>query len=219
MLMSPSIRKLALTAHVVSSVGWVGALAVFLAHSIVSVASQDVQVVRAACLAMGLTAWFVILPFSLASLATGVLQAYGTAWGLLRHYWVVVKLLLTLVATSVLLLKLAPISTLATAAKALTFTSTELLDLKASLLVHAAGGLIVLFVATVLAIYKPAGITSRGARFMNKPHSSDTGLASGQASTPLWVKSFAIVGLLFLVLAILAFLHGGHGPGAHALNG
>jgi hypothetical protein len=219
MLMSPSVRKLALTAHVVSSVGWVGALAVFLAHSIVSVASQDVQVVRAACLAMGLTAWFVILPFSLASLATGILQALGTAWGLLRHYWVAVKLLLTLVATAVLLLKLAPISSLATAAKALTFTSTELLDLKASLLAHAAGGLFVLFVAAVLAIYKPAGITSRGARFLNKQNASSTGLAASQASTPLWVKSFVVVGLLVLLLATLAFFYGGHGPGAHAPHG
>jgi catechol 2,3-dioxygenase-like lactoylglutathione lyase family enzyme len=31
--------------------------------------------------------------------------------------------------------------------------------------------------------------------------------------------SFAPVGSLFLLLAILAFFHGGHGPGAHALNG
>jgi hypothetical protein len=218
MLMSPSIRKLALTAHVVSSVGWVGALAVFLAHSIVSVASQDVQVVRAACLAMALTAWFVILPFSLASLATGLLQALGTAWGLLRHYWVLIKLLLTLVATTVLLLKLAPISSLATAVKALAFTSTELPDLKASLLAHAVGGLFVLLVATVLAIYKPAGVTWRGARFLNPQHSGNAGLAVSQAGTPRWVKPFAMVGLLFALLAVLAFFHGGHGPGAHALH-
>jgi hypothetical protein len=204
MVMSPSIRKLALTAHVISSIGWIGALAVFLAHSIVSVTSDDVQIVRAACLAMGLSAWFVILPFSLASLATGLLQAVGTAWGLLRHYWVVIKLLLTSVATAVLLLKLAPISGLAAAAKTLSFTSSELLDLKTSLLAHAAGGLVVLLLTTVLAIYKPAGITARGAK---------AGLSAGQAGRPRWVKAFAIGGLL-LVLAAFALLHGGHGPAA-----
>jgi hypothetical protein len=218
MLMPPSIRKLALTAHVISSIGWVGALAVFLAHGIVSVTSQDLQVVRAACIAMGLTAWFVILPFSLASLTTGVLQALGTTWGLLRHYWVVVKLLLTLVATSVLLLKLAPISSLASAATALTFTSTELLDLKASLLAHAAVGLLFLLCATVLAIYKPAGITARGAKFLGKQHSSGTGLVVNQAIAPRWVKAFAAIGLL-MVLVVLVILHGGHGPGAHVQHG
>ena len=108
--MSPSLRKLVLTAHVLSSVGWVGALAVFLAHSIVGILSQDIQLVRAACVAMALTAWFVILPFSLASFVTGLVQALGTAWGLLQHYWVAAKLLLTAVATAVLLLKLGPIA-------------------------------------------------------------------------------------------------------------
>lgn len=50
--------------------------------------------VRAAALAMGLTAWFVILPLSLAALTTGLVQALGTAWGSFRHYWILFKLLL-----------------------------------------------------------------------------------------------------------------------------
>lgn len=87
MLMSPPVRKLTLTAHVVSSVGWIGALTVFLVHSIVSVASPDVQIVRAASIAMALTTWFVVLPFSVVSLVTGLLQAWGSAWGLFQHYW------------------------------------------------------------------------------------------------------------------------------------
>ena len=62
--MTPSLRKLALTTHITASVGWLGALAVFLAHAIANLISQDPQMVRAACLAMGLTAWFVILPLS-----------------------------------------------------------------------------------------------------------------------------------------------------------
>jgi len=68
MTMTPALRKLTLTTHVTASVGWLGALAVFLAHAIASLFSQDEQTVRAASLAMGLTAWFVILPLSLASL-------------------------------------------------------------------------------------------------------------------------------------------------------
>jgi hypothetical protein len=37
----PRLRKFALTAHVVSSVGWLGALVVFLALSVVGLTSQD----------------------------------------------------------------------------------------------------------------------------------------------------------------------------------
>jgi len=148
-----------LTAHVTASVGWVGALAVFLVHALASLISQDAQMVRAASLAMGLTAWFVILPLSLASFATGIVQALGTSWGLFRHYWILFKLLLTAVATIVLLLKLGSISSLTDLAAGMTLSSTDLVGLRTSLMVHAAGGLLVLLTATALAIYKPSGMT------------------------------------------------------------
>ena len=51
--------------------------------------------VRAAYPAMELAARFVIVPLAFASLLTGVIQSLGTPWGLFRHYWVLVKLLLT----------------------------------------------------------------------------------------------------------------------------
>lgn len=142
MIMTPSLRKLTLTAHVTASVGWIGALAVFLAHALASLISQDEQMVRAASLAMGLTALFVILPLSLASLTTGLVQALGTSWGLFRHYWILFKLLLTAIATIVLLLKLEPISYLAEVATETTFSSADLIGLRTSLMVHAGGGLL-----------------------------------------------------------------------------
>ena len=152
MVMPPQVRKFALTAHVTASVGWIGALMVFFAHATVSVTSQDVAIVRAACLAMSLTAWLVVLPLSIASLTTGVVQALATAWGLLKHYWVVAKLVLTIVATVVLLSKLAPISALAQAAADTTFSTADVFQSRLSLLIHAAGGLVVLLAAASLAI-------------------------------------------------------------------
>src|SRR5262249_17407024 len=152
---------------VAASVGWFGALAVFLAHALASLISQDVQVVRAVSLAMGITAWFVILPLSLASLITGLVQALGTAWGLLRHYWILFKLLLTTVATVVLLLKLGPISYLADMAET-TFPSADLIGLRTSLAVHAAGGLLLLLTAATLAVYKPQGMTRYGLRKLHE---------------------------------------------------
>ena len=65
---------------------------------------------RAAYIAMELTGWFVIVPLSLASLLTGLVQSLGTTWGLFRHYWVLVKFLLTIGATIVLLLHMPTVS-------------------------------------------------------------------------------------------------------------
>src|SRR5438876_8144523 len=99
MTMTPRLRKFALTAHVTSSVGWLGAVVAYLALAIAGLTSQDAQRVRAACLAMELIGWFVIVPCSLAALLTGVVQSLGTEWGLFRHYWILVKFLLTIGAT------------------------------------------------------------------------------------------------------------------------
>jgi hypothetical protein len=213
--MSPSIRKLALTAHVISSLGWVGALAVFLAHSIVAIASQDIQLVRTACMAMALTAWYVILPFSLASFATGIVQALGAAWGLFQHYWVVIKFLLTSVATAVLLLKLEPIQRLASAAADTSFATNELPDLKASLLIHAAAGLALLIATTVLGIYKPAGLTLRGVAMQRERNVDRPVAATVGTGMPRWVKRCAVLAMALVLFGVVAMLHGGHGPMTH----
>src|SRR5260370_31629166 len=102
--MTPRLRKLALTAHVTVSVGWIGAVAGFLVLSIAGLTSQDSEVIRGAYISMNLLGLFIIVPLSLAALATGLVQSLGTEWGLLRFYWVLVKLALTIGSTLLLLL-------------------------------------------------------------------------------------------------------------------
>jgi predicted secreted protein len=211
MMMTPSIRRLALTFHVTASVGWVGALAVFFAHALAGLVSQDEQVVRAVSIAMGITAWFVILPLSLTSFATGLSQALGTAWGLLRHYWILFKLLLTIVATIVLLLKLGPISYLADAAADTAVSNTDLIGLRTSVMLHAGGGLVVLLVIDALAIYKPRGITPYGLRKQRQPDDAATEVMD----TPRWVKIFGMMFIILTLMVAVMLLAGGHGPGAH----
>jgi hypothetical protein len=101
--MTPAVRKVALTAHVVASVGWLGAVAAFLALAVVGLTSQDAATVRGVYLVMEPAAWFVLVPLAVASLLTGLLQSLVTTWGLFRHYWVVFKLVINLVASTVLL--------------------------------------------------------------------------------------------------------------------
>ena len=157
--MRPGLRKLVLTAHVTTSVGWAGAVAAYLALDITATVGADVQAVRSAYLAMETTAWWVIVPLALASVLIGVVNALGTAWGLFRHYWVVAKLLLTLFATSVLLAETRTISASARAAT----TSADPRELPGSL-PHSVGGLVVLLVVIGLSVYKPRGLTRYGWR-------------------------------------------------------
>jgi hypothetical protein len=163
--MSPWLRKFALTAHVVSSVGWIGSVASFLALAIASLTSEDAQTVKGACLAMDLTAWFVIVPLSFVSLLTGLVQALGTPWGLFRHYWVVFKLLINMFANIVLLMYMPTLDYLAGLAAKTTLSGADLRLLQSpSPLLHASLALGLLLVAVTLAVYKPRGVTPYGAR-------------------------------------------------------
>ena len=162
MIMPPGMRKLALTAHVTCSVGWVGAVAAFLSMAIVGLTSQDAQTVRGAYIVMEPAARLVLVPLAIASLATGIIQSLGTTWGLFRHYWVVFKLLINVFATIVLLIYMDTFRLMAGVA------ADQRADVEAvrsvSPALHAILALIVLLVATVLAVYKPKGVTPYGQR-------------------------------------------------------
>jgi hypothetical protein len=109
--------------------------------------------------------WFVLLPLSLASLVTGLVQSLGTSWGLFRHYWVLFKLLINVVATFILLMYMQTLGDLADVAAESAFSSGELGDLRSpSPVLHAGGALLLLLVATTLAVYKPRGLTPYGRR-------------------------------------------------------
>src|SRR6266536_3293431 len=115
--MTPGLRKLALTVHLTSSLGWIGAVVAYLALGVAAVTSQDAQTVRAAWIAMELTGWFVIVPLALAALLTGLVMSLGTPRGLFRHYWVLITLVLTVLSTVVLLLHMPTVSSLADVAR------------------------------------------------------------------------------------------------------
>ncbi len=162
--MSPQTRKLALTAHVVSSVGWLGAVAGSLALAVVGLTSQDAQMVRAAYLALEPIGWFVLVPLSVASLLTGLIQSFGTTWGLFRHYWVLFKLLINVVASVFLLMYMQTLGFFAAAAQ--TAPSTADLDAlrSPSPALHAGVALALLVAAAALSVYKPRGLTRYGRR-------------------------------------------------------
>lgn len=160
--MTPRVRKLALTAHVTSSVGWLGAVSAFLALAIIGLTSNDAPTVRGAYLVMEPAARLVLVPLALASLLTGIVMSLGSTWGLFRHYWVLFKLLITVVATLLLLMYMRTFRAMAALAADPGADLTVVRN--PSPLLHAGLALVGLLVATVLAVYKPRGITPYGWR-------------------------------------------------------
>ena len=163
MKMTPNVRKFALAAHVTTSVGWLGAVAAYIALDVATATSRDAQTLRSAYLAMESITGSVIVPLAFASLFTGIVMSLGTTWGLFRHYWVLISLLLTIMATIVLMVERSTISSLANMAVDPTTSNDDLQSLR-STLAHSVGGTMVLLVILVLNIYKPRGLTPYGWR-------------------------------------------------------
>jgi uncharacterized membrane protein len=164
--MSVPLRKLVLTVHITSSVGWIGAVVAYLVLVIVAInQQQDTQTLMAAWLAMKFIGYFAIVPLSMAALTTGLVISLGTKWGLFQHYWVLLSFVLTLFATIILLQHMPTVRFFADLAAVANVG--DLNGLQVGLqgeLFHAGIGLLVLVVIQTLNIYKPRGLTPYGWR-------------------------------------------------------
>jgi hypothetical protein len=156
-------RNLLLTIHIVVAVGALGTDTILLTLAVTGLASRDPELIRAAYLAMDLLVSTVLVPLALAALGTGVLLGLGTRWGLVRHYWVLTKLALTLVLASAAVFVLRP-SLNQAAASALALPLAELPTAGiGQVAVRAATapavGVLLLTTAVALAVSKPWGRT------------------------------------------------------------
>jgi hypothetical protein len=212
MAFAPALRRFTFATHVTSSVGWVGAVLVFLALAVIGLTSEDERTVRGTYLVMAPAAWFVLVPLAHAALVSGIALSLGTPWGLIRHYWVALKLVITVFSTVILVIYMGTFQQMAGVAAD---PAVELgLVRNPSPVLHATLALMLLLAATALAIYKPFGMTPYGARQQIQ--------AKGFASAPLqsitagkprrWEYLLWIVGLAILALVILSHLMG---PGPH----
>jgi len=158
---TPRTRRLALIAHVATSVGWLGAVAAFLVLSVVGIRTAESETVRACYVAMDLLGRFLIVPLSLLALAIGVVQSLGTQWGLLRYWWVAIKFALTLGAAGLLLLH--QYTAVGAAAIFVRSSADARQDIVTSglgnqLATDAALAIVVLTTTTFLSILKPWGV-------------------------------------------------------------
>ena len=161
-VVTPLVRKFALTSHVTFSVGWLGAVLAYLVVAVAGLTSLDPQLVKGTYVTMQLMAWFVIVPCAFAALLSGLVQSLGTEWGLFRHYWILAKFALTTVGTVILLLHAPRVSEMAARAAESALASGDHRQQRIALVVHAAGGLALLVAMTVLSVFKPWGKTPHG---------------------------------------------------------
>jgi hypothetical protein len=207
MIMTSRLRKAAFLAHVTFSIGWLGSVVAYLALAVSGLSSKDTTLARSAYVSMELIGWSVIVPFSLATLLSGLVQSLGTEWGLFRHYWITVKFLLSAVGSVILLFHMRVLGQMSGVARTPTLSMGDFGDIRTQLVVHAVGGLLLLVAATVLSVYRPWGMTPYGRRQHQDKSTPDIApsLGSRRGLTIVW----GLIGLILLFL-ILHHLSGGN---------
>ena len=149
-------RKTVLVVHIVSAVGWIG---MDLVLAVLCLRAWVADSPRERAVSMQALELFGVLPMiSLAalSLVSGLVLGLGTKYGLLRFWWVAVKLVINLVFTTLLIFALRPsLNEAAEQGRALADGSAASLDttMLYPLMVSLSG----LLFAVVLSVFKPWG--------------------------------------------------------------
>jgi hypothetical protein len=154
-------RRLVLAVHLWSAGAWIG-IDVVLAVLVWTAVTSDDDARRAVVLqALELFAVWPLALAGLVCLVSGVLLALGTRYGLLRFWWVAVKLVINLVLSTLVLVLLRPgVHEVAEQGRALAGGEPVGLDLT-SLVMPPIVSLGALTVAVYLSVHKPWGRITR----------------------------------------------------------
>ncbi|MFF0446085.1 DUF2269 domain-containing protein [Streptomyces sp. NPDC004609] len=154
------LRRAVLVVHVSASAGWLGLTLGLLALATAAITTDSGTMTEAAARSMKVFTDWLVLPLAVLTLLSGLTLALGTAWGLMRHRWVVTKFCITLVTLTASVFALRPgvdhaVQTVASGAPLPSATDLVM-------------GPIVSFSAylfmTVISVLKPWGPTRRGRR-------------------------------------------------------
>jgi hypothetical protein len=146
-------REAALILHVLTSVGWFGIAVAVVVGAFAARTTAEPAFAHAIYRVLAASPWLSV-PAGLTAAATGTLVGLGSPYGLIRHWWVVVKILLTI---AVVTTDAALVSALARQAAA---TDRAVPPLYGSTTAH----IVVLVIATALSVIKPRGLTPWGRR-------------------------------------------------------
>jgi hypothetical protein len=150
-------HKATLVTHIVSAGAWIGVDVMVAVLVLTGRFAGDLQLRSLAYQALASFVVWPMLASGLVCLATGVILGLATTWGLLRYWWVAVKLVLNLVLCSLILLVLQPgMDEVAAYGRNLLTGSVDSAAVS-QLFFPPAVSLTTLTLATVLAVFKPWG--------------------------------------------------------------
>jgi hypothetical protein len=147
-------HKLALTAHVLSSVGWFGIAVLVAFCAITATSAGDPDYAHSLYQVVETSPWLSV-PVGLVAVATGVLLSLGTNYGLVRQWWVVIKIV---IAVAVIVTD--PLVIASAARDAVASGGSD------SIIQPTIAHCVMLAIATILSVFKPFGRTPWGKKVL-----------------------------------------------------
>lgn len=150
--LSPRGRKTIKVVHIIAAVGLLGEVWVLVALNVYATLTTDTELARSAYRLMGVLVFVGGIPLSMTALLAAITLGIGTRWGLVRHYWVFVKLLLLISVILCGMIFFQPASMADAIERGSLSTAHQWRQV-----VVVASQLVMLVTATVLAVFKPWG--------------------------------------------------------------
>lgn len=156
-------RRIWLVAHILSVSAWIGIDVMVAVLVGTSLASDDPKVVGLCFQALAYVVW-PMLSAAVATLITGVILGWGTVHGIVKQKWVLTKLIINLVLTTLIVIALQP-GIDEVAARGADLVAGRTTDMAAGDMVYPpVVSLVTLSFAVVLSVFKPWGRTRWGKR-------------------------------------------------------
>lgn len=157
--LTPPTRRAVMVLHAICGIGWMGVdIAVFILL-MTARTTTDPALVVSGFNAIRMVVPIAVPPLSLGMLATGLLLGLGTRWGLVRYWWVLVKLVLALIMVVLVFLSLVPgvnsIAVLSTTGVSADALRASLGSIPDQLLYPPVVSFLMLGTAAILSIFKP----------------------------------------------------------------
>lgn len=158
----PGVRKAVLVLHLLGIGAWLGIDVVVGIMAAVGTGSSDSGARGLALQVIGTYLAGPMLAAAVIVLATGLVLGWGTKWGLVRFWWVVVKLVLNVVLVALIMFVLMPGMGEVRAIGEILAETGRLTGDVSDLRFPPAVSLTALTIAVVLSVYKPWGRTRSG---------------------------------------------------------
>lgn len=156
-LLRPGLRKAVLVVHILSAAAWIGIDVMVAVLVAVGGLGDDPAVQGVAYQALGRFVVTPMLAAGLTCLASGLVLGLGSKWGLVRYWWVAVKLVLNVVLCTLIIVLLRPgMTEVRDAGEALAAGAPTTADLS-GLFFPPAVSLTALTIAITLSVFKPWG--------------------------------------------------------------